>query len=220
MSALTFAREPHRRGAMRVASWWGRAFLRAIEERAYDESQLVGARALARSGRIGGLVVEAGRFAAAVEDERGLWTVTGAVPVLDADSVAALAEVLGSSSSRLDALLIGELSLDVAEHAEEAGVELVPYGDELAVTCTCGHWHSVCAHSLAVLHQLCWVVDRDATVLLQLRGVARDELLGRLRQASPPAPDAAPSGEPTRDQVDDVEIALDAVLRARHMLEE
>lgn len=234
---LTFAREPHRRGAMRVDSWWGRALLRAIEERAYDDNQLAGARALARSGRIGGLVVEAGRFAAAVEDERGLWTVTGAVPVLDADSAAALSEVLGASTSRIEALLAGELPLDVAEHAEEAGVELVPYGDELAVTCTCGHWHSVCGHSLAVLHQLCWVVDRDASVLLQLRGLARDELLGRLRQhrRRSAASEAVPSGEaarssevgeagdvgePTRDQVDDVEIALDAVLRARHMLEE
>ncbi|TQL66216.1 hypothetical protein FB381_0065 [Nocardioides albertanoniae] len=221
-AVLTFAREPHRRGLVRVESWWGRALLRAIEERAFDDNQLTGARALARSGRIGGLVVESGRFAAAVEDERGLWTVTGAVPGLDADSAAALSEVLGASPERTEALLVGELPLDVAEHAEEAGVELVPYGDELAVTCTCGHWHAVCGHSLAVLHQLCWIVDRDASVLLQLRGVGRDELLGRLRKRlrQQPEPDRAGSGEPAREQVDDVEIALDAVLRARHMLEE
>ncbi|MFJ9392061.1 hypothetical protein ACIRON_24780 [Nocardioides sp. NPDC101246] len=218
--ALTFAREPHRRGMVRVESWWGRAFLRAIEELAYDDNQLSGARALARSGRIGGLVVEAGRFAAAVEDERGLWTLTGTVPVLDGNSVAALAEVLGASPDRAEALLVGELPLDVAEHAEEAGVELVPYGDELAVTCTCGHWHAVCGHSLAVLHQLCWTVDRDASVLLHLRGAEREELLGLLRSGLPQQLDERPSGEATRDQVDDVEIALDAVLRARHLLEE
>lgn len=225
-SVLTFAREPHRRGMVRVDSWWGRAFLRAIEELAYDDSQLSGARSLARSGRIGGLVVEPGRFAAAVDDERGLWTVTGTVPVLGAESVAALSEVLGASPERAEALLVGELPLDVAEHAEEAGVELVPYGDELAVTCTCGHWHPFCGHSLAVLHQLCWAIDRDASVLLHLRGTERDELLGglrsELRQDRPagPAIGVAAPGEATRDQVDDVEIALDAVLRARHLLEE
>jgi uncharacterized Zn finger protein len=218
-NVLTFAREPHRRGMVRVESWWGRAFLRAIEELAYDDNQLSGARSLARSGRIAGLVVEAGRFASAVEDERGLWTVSGTVPVLDDDSVAALSEVLGASAERAEALLVGELPLDVAEHAEEAGVELVPYGEELAVTCTCGHWHAVCGHALAVLHQLCWTVDRDATVLLHLRGAEREELIGRLRPGKEIAR-PAPAGEPTRDQVDDVEIALDAVLRARHMLEE
>lgn len=223
--ALTFAREPHRRSSVRVESWWGRAFLRAIEERAYDDNQLSGARALARSGRIGGLVVDAGRFAAAVDDERGLWTVSGTVPTLDADAIAALAEVLGATPARAEALLAGELPLDVAEHAEEAGVELVPYGEELAVTCTCGHWHDVCDHSLAVLHQLCWTADRDASVLLHLRGAERDELMSRLRRhvrdATPPEPRQQPvAGESTREQVDDVEIALDAVLRARHLLEE
>ncbi|MEI7056242.1 hypothetical protein WBG06_10535 [Nocardioides sp. CCNWLW239] len=225
--ALTFAREPHRRGMVRVESWWGRAFLRAIEELAYDDNQLTGARALARSGRIGGLVVEAGRFAAAVDDERGLWTVSGTVPVLDDGSVAALEEVVGASPERAEALLEGELPMDVAEHAEEAGVELVPYGDELAVTCTCGHWHAVCGHSLGVLHQLCWTVDRDASVLLHLRGAEREELVGRLRRdlkqrrsVETGAGARAATGAPTRDQIDDVEIALDAVLRARRLLEE
>lgn len=225
--ALTFAREPHRRGAVRVESWWGRAFLRAIEELAYDDNQLTGARSLARSGRIGGLVVEAGRFAAAVDDERGLWTVSSTVPVLDDSSVAALEEVLGASPQRAEALLEGELPLDVAEHAEEAGVELVPYGDELAMTCTCGHWHAVCAHALAVLHQLCWTVDRDASVLLHLRGAEREELVGRLRHDLKQGRSTGlssgarvASDESTRDQVDDVEIALDAVLRARRLLEE
>ena len=36
--AVTFAREPHRRAMVRVESWWGRAFLRAIEELAYDDN--------------------------------------------------------------------------------------------------------------------------------------------------------------------------------------
>ncbi|NYI80362.1 hypothetical protein [Nocardioides panzhihuensis] len=228
MSAvLTFAREPQRRSMVRVESWWGRAFLRAIEELAYDDNQLTGARSLARSGRIGGLVVEVGRFAAAVEDERGLWTVTGTVPVLPGDAVTALSEVVGATAERTEALLSGELPLDVAEHAEEAGVELVPYGEELTVACTCGHWHAVCGHSLAVLHQLCWTVDRDASVLLHLRGAERDDLLDQLRDgmrrhrsARPEAADVTETGESTRDQVDDVEIALDAVLRARHLLEE
>lgn len=226
-TVLTFTREPQRRGAVRVESWWGRAFLRAVEELAYDDNQLTGARSLARSGRIGGLVVEAGRFAAGVEDERGLWTVTGTVPTLAEDAVDALAEVVGASVERAEAFLAGELPLDVAEHAEEAGVELVPYGVELAVACTCGHWHAVCGHSLAVMHQLCWTVDRDASVLLHLRGAERDELVGGLRQhlrqhrqTEAVAASAGTSGESTRDQVDDVEVALDAVLRARHLLED
>jgi len=228
MGAITYQREPARRGAYRLETWWARAFLRAVEEAAYDDAQLAGARSLARSGRIGGIVVDRGTFAAAVDAEDGLWTVTGTVPVVDAESVSALVEVLPGDPARVDAVLAGQLPHDLVEHAEEAGVELVPYGGELAATCTCRHWHDVCSHALAVLHQAAWLVDRDAQVLLHLRGVPREDLLARLRQVPPSAAglraggdgavgglDTEPVGEP-----DSVEIAIDAALRARRLLAE
>ncbi|MEX0427882.1 SWIM zinc finger family protein [Nocardioides sp. DS6] len=223
MTAVTHQRQPVRRSAPRPESWWGRAFLRAIEEAAYDDGQLAAARALARSGRIAGLVVDAGSVAAAVDADGGLWTVTVALPVLDDASAAAFLEVLSTDHHRLDAVLAGGLPHDLVEHAEEAGVELVPYGGELGAACTCRHWHDVCVHALAVLHQLAWLVDRDAQVLLHLRGVPRDELLARLRRVAVPAADLLGSYPDSRDaaagsEVDEVEIAFDAALRARRLL--
>lgn len=219
MDAVIHPRQAARRGGYRPRSWWGRAFLRAVEEAAYDDAQLTAGRSLARSGRIGGLVVDAGSVAAGVEDDRGLWTVSATVPVLDAETVHAFIEVVAVDHGRLDALLGGDLPHDLAEHAEEAGVELVPYGGELTAACSCGHWHDVCVHALAVLHQLCWLVDRDAQVLLHLRGVPRDQILARLRAWQGPA-DAADAAEPggAADAADDLEVAVDAVLRARSLL--
>lgn len=227
MVAVTHPREPSRRGGYRTGSWWGRAFLRAVEETAYDDGQLAGARALARSGRIGGLVVDIGTFAAAVDDERGLWTVTGTLPPLDQEASRAFLEVAAAESatvpSRAESLLAGELPHDLVEHAEEVGVELVPYGGELAAVCTCSSWHEVCVHALAVLHQLGWLVDRDATVLLHLRGLPRDELVRRLRGPAAPGPapadtSAAGPGERVAEEIDVVEVAVDAALRARRLL--
>ena len=53
-------------------------------------------------------------------------------------------------------------------------------------------------HALAVLHQLTWLVDADPFVLLQLRGLPRDELLARLhaRAAEPGEPDGATTSTP------------------------
>lgn len=235
MVAVTHPREPARRGAHRPESWWGRAFLRAVEETAYDDAQLARARTLARSGRIGGLIVDAGSFAAAVDDSTtdhgagrdGLWTVTGALPPLDREAARAFVEVVAAEHARdgsaVDALLAGQLPHALVEHAEEAGVELVPYGGELGAVCTCASWQDVCVHALAVLHQLARLVDRDATVLMHLRGVPRDELLARLRvlpgfHGGPAAAARDPAGGPS-EEVDDVEVALDAVLRARRLLE-
>lgn len=213
MNALALPREPHRRSARKVESWWARAFLRVAEEAAYDEQQLAGARALARSGRIGGILVDTGRLAAAVEDEQGLWTVAVTMPVLSTDDLAALTEVLRASPERRLDALDGRLSAETAEHLEEAGVELVP--DEITAMCTCGHWHAVCAHALGVLIQSAWAMEADVGVLLSLRGLPEAAL------EAPAAARARPA-EPVRpaDPVDDVDVALDAALLAGRLLQE
>lgn len=213
-ATLVLPRVPSRRSAPRLASWWGRGLVRTVEEMAYDDAQLTGARALARSGRVGGLVVDAGRVVAAVEDAEGLWTASASVPVLRRADVEALVEVLGAAPGRRRAVLDGTLPPDVAEHAEEAGVELVP--DTVSAVCTCGHWHAVCGHALGMLVQLAWAADADAGVLLHLRGLPRDRLLAAVEP--PTAAPAAPA-RPAQ-QVDDVEVALDAALRASRLLEE
>ncbi|WGL52646.1 SWIM zinc finger family protein [Nocardioides sp. BP30] len=241
MTAMVFPQEPHRRFSRRLRSWWGRAFWRAVEETAYDEPQLLRARALARSGRIGGVVVDTGRFAAGVAEEGGIWTVTGALPPLDQDGHTAFLEVV---AGRADALLAGDLPYDVVEHAEEAGVELVPYGTELAVTCSCPHWQrasrhgAVCEHAVAVLVQVSDLLDRDPLVLLRLRGIGRDELAphrapdpGRHPRPASAQPSTGPGADvgtiappesPTASGVeaDEVEIAVDAALRAARLLAE
>lgn len=217
MSATVHPRVAARRGAVRVGSWWSRAWLRAVEEAAYDEAELTAGRAVARSGRIGGVIVDAGSFVAAVEDARGLWTVSGTIPVLDEVSVAALVEAVVATPGRVASLLAGDLPHDLVEHAEQLGVELLPFGGELAAVCTCASWTDPCVHAVGVLTQLGWQMDGDPFVLLQLRGVRRDELLARIHRLSAP-PDAPAASTPA--DVDDLDIALEAALRAQRMLSE
>ncbi|GAB3774777.1 putative Zn finger protein [Nocardioides ginsengisegetis] len=201
-----------RRGAARATRWWGKAWVRAVEEAAYAEADLARARALSRSGRIGGITTQPGGFVAAVEDDHGLWTVAGTVPVLDDAATEALVETVAAESGRVATLLGGDLPHDLVEHAEESGVELLPYGGELGSSCPCEAWVDPCVHALAVLYQLAWLVEADPFVLLQLRGLPRDELLARLHQRS----DDTPADD---DAERDVEAGLDAALRAARVLD-
>lgn len=203
----THPRVPPRRGA-RATTWWGKAWVRAVEEAAYGEPELKQARRLSRSGRIGGITVDPGRFVAAVEDRDDVLTVTGSVPVLDEADVAALAEAVASEAGRIGALLAGELPHSLVEHAEQTGVELLPYGGELTSRCTCEPWADPCQHALAVMYQLTWLLEADPFVLLELRGIGRDELLARLHAAS--------SGP--RPATTDEELRREAMERARRLL--
>ena len=218
MTSVVFPRVPPRRGAARTVTWWGRAWIRAVEEAAYTEGDLVAGRALSRSGRIGGIIVGPGTFAAAVDDPDGMHTASGTIPVLEAPQLEALVETVAAEAGRVAALLAGELPHDLAEHAEEAGVELVPYGGELGSACTCGAWVDPCSHVLGMLHQLAWHLDTDPLLLFHLRGLPREDLLGELHQrvVDQPAVAVAPADEVESD----LEAGLDAAVRAGRLLME
>lgn len=203
-----------------VRSWWGKAWLRAAEEAAYSEAELKPGQALARRGDVGGITVDAGLLLAAVRDGDDAWTVQIAVPPLDDVDHAGFLEAVAAESGRVAELFDGNLSHELVEHAEEVGVELLPYGGELTATCTCPHYLDPCAHAIAVLIQAGWLVDSDPLVLLAVRGVSRDHLLSARPVASlRRGPDAGPEGSGVRDLADDVEVAIDAAARAQRLLD-
>lgn len=211
----THARIPPRStAASRARTWWGKAWVRAVEEAAYGEDDLRRGRALARAGRVGGITIEGGRLVAAVEEGDDVLTVTGAVPVLDDADRNALVEAVAAESGRITALLAGELPHGLVEHAEEVGAELLPYGGELATRCTCEPWTDPCRHGVAVLTQLGWLLEADPFVLLGLRGLDREELLARLHAGVASGTTGSESGN---DEVD-LDVAVAAVRRATDLL--
>ena len=209
MTRVLHPRFAPRRGGVRTTAWWAKAWVRAVEEAAYAPEDVRRARTLARSGGIGQITVVTGSLFAAVADRDDVVTVSVGVPVLDDAASEAFVETVAAESGRIAALLGGDLPFGLVEHAEEAGVELLPYGGELEATCTCAAWADPCVHALAVLLQVGWLVEADPLVLLQLRGLDRDQLLARLHAR-------APAAEETRD--DTLDQGLDAALRAERLL--
>lgn len=216
MTTVVHPRTPERPRAARATRWWAKAWVRAVEEASYSSADLGAARRISRSGRIGQISVEPGRYVAAVEDEHGLWAVLGTVPELEPPAAEALVEIVAAEAGRAAALLSGDLPHALVEHAEEAGVELLPYGGELGSTCTCQAWADPCPHALAVMYQLAWLIEDDPFVLLHLRGLARDDLLARLHERTEPAP----PDRPAEPEDPDLDVAVDAALRAAALLAE
>ena len=180
-------RLPARRGGARATTWWGKAWVRAVEESAYAEEDLRAARTLARGGRLGPISVDRGAIGCTVLGDDRLPAVTGSLAPLD--------------DAAVDTLV---------EHAEESGVELLPYSGDFSWACTCRAWLDPCGHALAVGYQLAWLVDADPLLLLGLSGLPRDDLLARLHARGQPSTGLGP---------DDLELALDAALRAARALQ-
>lgn len=221
MSAVTHPPFGPRRSTVRATSWWGKAWVRAVEESAYTETDLRAGRSLARAGAVGGIAVEPGSVVAAVTDRGEVRSVRVTVPVMDARDVEAFVEVVASEAGRVAALLAGELPHQLVEHTEEAGVEILPYAGELEATCTCDAWIQPCAHALAVLSQVSWLLDADPLVLMMIRGLPREEMLQRLHELTVTGSDPPDGWDPSDPGVpaDPVDTAADATLRARRALE-
>ncbi len=187
-----------RGSAARSSTWWGRAFVRSFEELTVDAGDLVAARALARSGRLGAIVViEA--MASAVSDPGGDRPRMAQVKVarLDDAGWTAFAREAARESGYAAAMEAGELPTDLVEHADEAGVELLPGPGDIDTACECDAWAHPCVHALALLYQLAWQVDRDPYVLLLLRGRTREALLAEIARL---ASGAAPPGIVEREE--------------------
>jgi uncharacterized Zn finger protein len=180
-----------RGAAARSSTWWGRALVRSFEELTLEAGDLVSARSLARSGRLGAIVVlEA--MASSVVDPSSAKPMMAQVRVarLDAQGWATFAEEAARESGFVAALEAGDLPADLVEHADEAGAEVLPGPGDIDTACECDAWAQPCLHALALLYQLAWQVDRDPYVLLLLRGRTRETLLAEVSAlaAHSPAP--------------------------------
>lgn len=220
MGAVTHPRQAPRRGTA-GATWWSKAWLRAVEESAFAQRDLLKGRATARAGAVGAITVAEGSLLAAVAEGDDVYTVTASLPVLDADGAATVVELVASEAGRIGALLSGDLPHPLVEAMEEAGVEMLPYGGEVGSSCSCDAWLDPCPHALAVLTQAGWLIQADPLVLVHLRGLPRDELLARLHalDGDDPAADPADLLGGAVAEADDLAVAEDAAVRATRILD-
>ncbi|MFI8103263.1 SWF or SNF family helicase [Streptomyces sp. NPDC086023] len=179
---LTFGVLPpaaHGRGF--AETWWGRAWLRALEHSALDGAQVKLGRRLARAGGVGAVSVRPGRLTAVVTDGDGeAYRADVLVRCFDAGDWDRLLAVAAGEAGHIAALLDRVVPPELVQDAGAAGVELLPGIGDLEPECECGEWDH-CAHSVALCHEVARLLDRDPFVLLLLRGRGEREVLDGLQ---------------------------------------
>lgn len=176
------------------ATWWGGAWVDAIEGRArLDPNRLPRGRAYARHGQVGAIDLEPGTIRARVRGSRlEPYEVTIALPELTAAQWDALLDAIAAKAGHVAALLDGSLLPEVLEDGRRVGVELLPTAGELRLRCTCPDQADPCKHAAAVCYLTARTLDDDPFALLLLRGRARDEVWADLRgRRGAPAPATA-----------------------------
>lgn len=188
----TFEALPPAGGGGFTSTWWGRAWLKALEDTALDGQQLKAGRRHARAGAVGAVSVRPGRITAMVKDRDGT-AYRGDVLVREfsEEQWERLLDLAVDSAGHIAALLDREMPPHLVEDAAAAGLDLLPGIGDLEAECGCEAWDH-CPHTAALCYQVARLLDEDPFVLLLMRGRGERTLLDQL-QARSASRAAAPS---------------------------
>ena len=176
-------------GARFAATWWGNAWVTALEEGALDAKRLARGRGYAEQGHVDAITVTPGLVLAYVQGSRPRpYRVQVRLRTLgDADWDRFL-DLAADRTGHIAALLDREMPQSLAE----CGVPLLPGPGDLEPQCSCPDRGHPCKHAAALCYQTARLLDADPFVLLLLRGRGERELLDALSRLSA-AREAAPA---------------------------
>ncbi|MGP4052123.1 SWIM zinc finger family protein, partial [Streptomyces sp. 2A115] len=189
-------------------TWWGNAWVTALEETALDQARLGRGRVYAGEGHVDAITVTPGLVLAYVHGSRPRpYRVQIRMRTLSDDDWERFLDAAAERPGHIAALLDKDLPQSLAD----LGVGLLPGPGDLVPHCSCPDSGHPCKHAAALCYQTARLLDEDPFVLLLLRGRAERELLDALSRRN--AALAARSARAAQDQ----EPALPGV-RARDAL--
>ncbi|WP_089106888.1 SWIM zinc finger family protein [Streptomyces hyaluromycini] len=176
-------------------TWWGNAWVRALEEGALDVKRLGRGRGYAERGHVDAITVTPGMVLAYVQGSRPRpYRVQLRLRTFGEDEWERLLEAAADRPADIAALLDKELPQTLAD----SGVPLLPEPGELEPRCSCPDFGHPCKHAAALCYQTARLLDADPFVLLLLRGRGEREVLDALsrRSAARAARDRQPASLP------------------------
>ncbi|WP_230194261.1 SWIM zinc finger family protein, partial [Streptomyces coriariae] len=192
----TFPAFPPRTGGNFAGTWWGNAWVAALEEGALDAKRLARGRGYAEQGNVDAITVTPGLVLAYVQGSRPRpYRVQVRLRTLGAEDWERFLEAAVERPGHIAALLDKEMPESLAE----CGVPLLPGPGDLEPQCSCPDRGHPCKHAAALCYQTARLLDADPFVLLLLRGRGEREVLDALsRRNATRAARAAQEQEPER----------------------
>ncbi|MEV3930952.1 SWIM zinc finger family protein [Streptomyces sp. NPDC049944] len=191
-------RAPARGKRAFAATWWGQAWVTALEDSSLDTGRLSRGRTYTRKGMVGPTTVAPGQVKAAVRGSQPRpYRSSVHLPVLTDTQWDTLLDTIAARAGHLAALLDDEMPAELVDDARQAGVPLLPQPTELAPECSCPDWGYPCKHAAALCYAIAATIDADPFVLFTLRGRRREEVLAELRARRTAKQEAAAPSAPT-----------------------
>ncbi|MFB7373133.1 SWIM zinc finger family protein [Streptomyces sp. NPDC056222] len=161
-----------------AATWWGNAWVDALEGTALDPARLARGKAYAGRGHVDAITVTPGRVVAYVHGTRPRpYRTEIRLRTLGDDGWERFLDEIAARPDHIAALLDKDIP-----HAVEAVTGLLPAPGDLIPGCSCPDDGFPCKHAAALCYQSARLLDQDPFVLFLMRGRGEQELLAALTQ--------------------------------------
>lgn len=159
-----------------AATWWGNAWVEALEDTALDPARLARGKAYAGRGHVDAITVTPGRVVAYVHGSRPRpYRTEIRMRTLGDDGWERFLDEATARPDHIAALLDKDVP-----HALEAVAGLLPAPGDLVPDCSCPDDGYPCKHAAALCYQAARLLDEDPFVLFLMRGRGEQELLAEL----------------------------------------
>lgn len=173
-------------------TWWGRAWIDALENTSMDSGRLARGRTYARRGAVEQITVTPGLAKAKVAGSMPRpYSSSVAVKQLSSKDWERFLDAVAARAAHIAALLDRDMPPELVQDAQAAGIRLLPGVGDLEPDCSCPDWGWPCKHASALCYQIARLLDVDPFVLLLLRGRGEQELMAELHTRNARAAAAA-----------------------------
>ncbi|GAB2815198.1 SWIM zinc finger family protein [Streptomyces chlorus] len=162
-------------------TWWGDAWVTALEEGALDTARLARGRGYAERGHVDALTVTPGLVLAYVKGSRPRpYRVQVRLRTFADAEWERFLDVAADRPGHIAALLDKEIPQSLAD----CGAPLLPRPGDLDPRCSCLDSGHPCKHAAALCYQTARLLDADPFVLLLLRGRGERDVIDALSRLS------------------------------------
>ncbi|MFD5698895.1 SWIM zinc finger family protein [Streptomyces lasiicapitis] len=180
-----------------ASSWWGNAWIDALEGSALDPARLARGRAYAREGHVDTITVESGRIIAYVHGSRPRpYRAELRMRTFTPDDWDRFLDAATADPAHLTSFLTRDMPQALAATADRTGVPLLPGRGDLIPSCTCPDRGHPCKHAAALTYQTARILDADPFVLLLVRGGEETRVLEELTRRNARAAASEATGGP------------------------
>lgn len=159
-----------------TATFWGDAWCRNLEAYSDYANRLPRGRTYVRNGSVIDLQIETGRARALVSGS-DIYKVDIRIKPIGKPRWVDIKRRCAGQIDSLVELLKGSISKGVMEIVTRKGEGLFPSPREIALSCSCPDWATMCKHVAAVLYGVGARLDRAPEMLFTLRGVDPAEMV-------------------------------------------